>query len=64
MATLQRSMSIISYLLKPILVEKYDDMIEQCGLKNVKLDFNNLKTFKDLKFNKLGDKRVLFVRIK
>ncbi|WP_434341785.1 methionine--tRNA ligase [Mycoplasma putrefaciens] len=64
LATLQRSMSIISYLLKPILVEKYDDMIEQCGLKNVKLDFNNLKTFKDLKFNKLGDKRVLFVRIK
>ncbi|MDQ0567746.1 methionine--tRNA ligase [Mycoplasma yeatsii] len=64
LATLQRCMSVISYLLKPILVEKYNDMIEQCGLENVEINFDNLKTFKDIKFNKLNDKKVLFVRVK
>ncbi|MBY7704778.1 hypothetical protein JIY74_31860 [Vibrio harveyi] len=57
-------MSVISYLLKPILVEKYNDMIEQCGLENVEINFENLKTFKDIKFNKLNDKKVLFIRVK
>lgn len=48
-------MSVISYLLKPILVGKYNDMIEQCGLENAEINFENLKTFKDIKFNKLND---------
>ncbi|QVJ96339.1 methionine--tRNA ligase [Mycoplasma mycoides subsp. capri] len=64
LATLQRNIAIISYLLKPILVDSYKDMIEQSGLENVQIDFENLKSFSNIKFNKLNDKKVIFNRIK
>ncbi|QQY78265.1 methionine--tRNA ligase [Mycoplasma mycoides subsp. capri] len=64
LSTLQRNIAIISYLLKPILVDSYKDMIEQSGLENVQIDFENLKSFSNIKFNKLNDKKVIFNRIK
>ncbi|WP_026389313.1 methionine--tRNA ligase [[Acholeplasma] multilocale] len=64
MTTLQRNISIISYLMKPILVMNSNIMIEQCGLEGIELSFNDLKTFKNIKFNKLGDKAVIFQRLK
>ncbi|AUF83239.1 methionine--tRNA ligase [Mesoplasma syrphidae] len=62
--TLQRCIAIISFLLKPILVSNYSDMIEQCGLENIEISFENLQTFKNIKFNRLGNKKILFQRLK
>ncbi|ATG97721.1 methionine--tRNA ligase [Mesoplasma lactucae] len=63
--SLQKAITVISFLLKPILVFTYDDMIEQTGIKDPEnLTYGALKTFDNLSFNKLGDKKVLFQRIK
>ncbi|WP_031542310.1 methionine--tRNA ligase [Mesoplasma photuris] len=64
MITLQRMISIISFLLSPILVKNSEIMLEQCGLKTDSLNFDNIKTFENIKFNKLGEKAVIFQRIK
>ncbi|ASZ08800.1 methionine--tRNA ligase [Mesoplasma chauliocola] len=63
MATLQRSLSIIVYLMKPILVENYENMIEQIGLENVNLSFEKLKEWNEINFNKLNDKKIIFKRV-
>ncbi|ATZ17642.1 methionine--tRNA ligase [Mesoplasma melaleucae] len=62
-ATLQRTISIIVFLMKPILVENYDNMIEQIGLKNQKLTFEKLLNWKEISFEKLGDKKIIFKRV-
>ncbi|ATZ18448.1 methionyl-tRNA synthetase [Williamsoniiplasma somnilux] len=64
MVTLQRTIGIISFLVKPILVNTYEEMIEQSGLTGIKLNFENIKTFENIKPKKLGNKKVLFQRIK
>ncbi|ATZ16922.1 methionyl-tRNA synthetase [Williamsoniiplasma luminosum] len=64
MATLQRTLGIIVYLLKPVLVQNHDLMLEQIGLENVVLSFEELKTFETIKFKKLGDKKIIYQRLK
>lgn len=65
LATLQKAITVIAFLLKPVLVESYPDMIEQTGVdRPEELTFERLLDFNDIKFNKLGDKKVLFQRIK
>ncbi|PPE05984.1 methionine--tRNA ligase [Williamsoniiplasma lucivorax] len=64
MATLQRTLAIIVYLLKPVLVKNYELMTEQVGLTNVEFSFAELKTFKTIKFKKLGDKKIIYQRLK
>lgn len=65
LTSLQRNLIVITYLLKPILVEKYALMLTQCGLKNnQELTFEDLKTLTNLKLEKLEQKAVLFERIK
>jgi len=62
---LQKAMTTISYLLKPVLVFSYPLMIDQCGVEESHvLSYAELKTYEHLKFKKLGEKRVLFERIK
>ncbi|AVN60058.1 methionine--tRNA ligase [Mesoplasma entomophilum] len=63
MATLQRNIAIMIFLLKPILVENYEDMIEQIGLKNVELSFDKLINWQEISFKKLGDKKIIFKRV-
>ncbi|WP_339022742.1 methionine--tRNA ligase [Spiroplasma endosymbiont of Crioceris asparagi] len=60
---LQRNILIISYLLKPILVKKYSQMIEQMGVDEEQVTFDNLLKNK-IKYNKITNKLVLFERIK
>lgn len=62
---LQKAITVISYLLKPILVFTYEDMLEQCGVETPSaINYDELKTFTTLKFKKLGAKKVLFNRIR
>ncbi|ATZ21242.1 methionine--tRNA ligase [Mesoplasma tabanidae] len=62
-ATIQRNIAIMTYLLKPILVENYQDMIEQIGLKDVELTFEKIINWNEISFNKLGDKKIIFKRV-
>jgi methionyl-tRNA synthetase len=65
LATLQYNLIVLTYLLKPVLVETYLVMIEQCGISDeTKLNFANLKDFTSLPITKLGMKKILFERIK
>gem|GEM_PF-910108 len=62
---LQKAMTTISYLLKPVLVFSYPLMVNQCGVSEPEvLSYGELKTYQNLKFKKLGEKKVLFERIK
>lgn len=62
---LQKAMTTISYLLKPVLVFSYPLMVDQCGVSEPEvLSYAELKTYQNLKFKKLGEKKVLFERIK
>ncbi|AVN63406.1 methionine--tRNA ligase [Mesoplasma florum] len=63
MATLQRNISIMIFLLKPILVENYADMIEQIGLNGVELTFDKIINWDKIIFKKLGDKKIIFKRV-
>jgi len=63
--TLQKAITTINYLMKPILVETYPEMMEQTGLKNLEqLNYDQIEKFTNLEFKKLGIKKVLFKRIK
>jgi len=65
LVTLQKAITTINYLMKPILVETYNDMIEQTGVDQPEsLNYEKIATFKDIKFKKLAAKKVLFQRIK
>jgi len=60
---LQKNIIIIIYLLKPILTDSYDKMIDQMGLKNKNINFDSLKEH-NFEFDKIILKDVLYKRIK
>ncbi|QHX37069.1 methionine--tRNA ligase [Spiroplasma sp. BIUS-1] len=62
LSVLQKNIVIISYLLKPILVKSYPNMIKQMGLNPESINFENING--DLSYEKIIDKLVLFERIK
>lgn len=61
--TLQKNIIIIIYLLKPILTDSYDKMIDQMGVKNKNINFDSLKEH-NFDFDKIILKDVLYKRIK
>ncbi|ARU90874.1 methionyl-tRNA synthetase [Spiroplasma clarkii] len=63
LAILQRNITIIIYLLKPILVKSFEKMFNQMGLTSNTVNFETLKA-KKFNYQKISSKEVLFERIK